>query len=226
MATQTFTTPMAAAQGVRTCGAARPSALKTVRMASLKPASIFGSAVNCKATKASRIGSSRVVVVRAADDKVVVIGLAADSGCGKSTFMRRVTGIFGGTPKPPSGGNPDSNTLISEMTTVICLDDYHSLDRNGRKVEKVTALDPKAQNFELMYQQVRRRPPICPPDAHQMRARRRRLPDAAPRAASNCARCCLRQACAAWLKAMAHAAGVQAAYSATGTQLQNRWRSP
>jgi uncharacterized protein YdeI (YjbR/CyaY-like superfamily) len=51
--------------------------------------------------------------------------------------MRRVTGIFGGDPKPPAGGNPDSNTLISDMTTVICLDDYHSLDREGRKVAKV-----------------------------------------------------------------------------------------
>ena len=38
--------------------------------------------------------------------------------------MRRVTGIFGGDPKPPAGGNPDSNTLISDMTTVrirLCL---------------------------------------------------------------------------------------------------------
>lgn len=154
MATQTFTTAMASAQVVRATGAARPHGLKQAKMAALRPAAIFGSAVSSKAIKASRIGASRVVVVRAADDKVVVIGLAADSGCGKSTFMRRVTGIFGGVPKPPAGGNPDSNTLISEMTTVICLDDYHSLDRNGRKVEKVTALDPKAQNFDLMYEQV------------------------------------------------------------------------
>eukprot|EP00967_Tisochrysis_lutea_P082337 scaffold113981_cov20-Tisochrysis_lutea.AAC.3 len=51
------------------------------------------------------------------------------------------------------GGNPDSNTLISDMTTVICLDDFHSLDRSGRTREKVTALDPKAQNFKLMYEQ-------------------------------------------------------------------------
>ena len=92
--------------------------------------------------------------------------------------MRRMTGIFGGSPKAPegetqhlslvrsspviaraaasqqatdvaakeelkgscydhqntcaaayTGGNPDSNTLISDMTTVICLDDYHCLDR-------------------------------------------------------------------------------------------------
>ncbi len=53
------------------------------------------------------------------------------------------------------GGNPDSNTLISDMTTVICLDDYHSLDRGGRKRESVTALDPKAQNFDLMYEQIK-----------------------------------------------------------------------
>ena len=56
---------------------------------------------------------------------------------------------------PLPGGNPDSNTLISEMTTVICLDDYHLHDRNGRKVAKVTALDEKAQNFDLMYEQVK-----------------------------------------------------------------------
>jgi uridine kinase len=54
-----------------------------------------------------------------------------------------------------TGGNPDSNTLISDMTTVICLDDYHSLDRGGRKRESVTALDPKAQNFDLMYEQIK-----------------------------------------------------------------------
>jgi len=53
------------------------------------------------------------------------------------------------------GGNPDSNTLLSDMTTVICLDDYHMHDRNGRKVAKVTALDEKAQNFDLMYEQVK-----------------------------------------------------------------------
>lgn len=68
-------------------------------------------------------------------------------------------------PTPPSlhsplicqqttGGNPDSNTLISDMTTVICLDDYHSLDRKGRAKEGVTALAPEAQNFDLMAQQV------------------------------------------------------------------------
>ena len=41
------------------------------------------------------------------------------------------------------------------MTTVICLDDYHRLDREGRKREAVTALDEKAQDFDLMYEQVK-----------------------------------------------------------------------
>ena len=95
------------------------------------------------------------VVVCKAGDKTVVVGLAADSGCGKSTFMRRMTGVFGGNAAPPKGGNPDSNTLLSDMTTVICLDDYHSLDRTGRKEANVTALDPKANNFDLMYEQVK-----------------------------------------------------------------------
>ena len=53
------------------------------------------------------------------------------------------------------GGNPDSNTLLSDMTTVVCLDDYHCLDRFGRKEKGVTALDPKAQDFDLMYEQVK-----------------------------------------------------------------------
>ncbi|XP_058079634.1 phosphoribulokinase, chloroplastic-like [Magnolia sinica] len=88
-------------------------------------------------------------------DRTVVIGLAADSGCGKSTFMRRLTSVFGGAAEPPKGGNPDSNTLISDTTTVICLDDYHSLDRYGRKEKGITALDPRANNFDLMYQQVK-----------------------------------------------------------------------
>jgi len=84
-----------------------------------------------------------------------MIGLAADSGCGKSTFMRRITKLFGGDPVPPTGGNPDSNTLLSDLTTVVCLDDYHSLDRFGRSEQKVTALDPVANNFDLMYEQTK-----------------------------------------------------------------------
>ncbi|MCP2731996.1 phosphoribulokinase [Limnofasciculus baicalensis] len=71
-------------------------------------------------------------------DRVVLIAVAGDSGCGKSTFLQRLTDLFG-----------------EEFMTVICLDDYHSLDRKQRKVKGVTALNPKANNFDLMYEQIK-----------------------------------------------------------------------
>ena len=90
----------------------------------------------------------------------IVIGLAADSGCGKSTFMRRVTSTFGGDQCGPLGGGfgaPggwETNTLVSDMATVICLDDYHLNDREGRKVSGLTALNTAEQKFDLMYEHV------------------------------------------------------------------------
>lgn len=90
----------------------------------------------------------------------IIIGVAADSGCGKSTFMRRLTSIFGGDVVGPLGGgfeagSWETNTLVSDLTTVICLDDYHLNDRNGRKVSGLTALNPLENNFDLMYEQVK-----------------------------------------------------------------------
>lgn len=92
-------------------------------------------------------------------EKVLVIGVAADSGCGKSTFMRRLTKVFGGANVGPLGGGFDkgsweTNTLVSDKTTVICLDDYHANDRAGRKVSGLTALNVKEQNFDLMAEQI------------------------------------------------------------------------
>jgi phosphoribulokinase len=71
-------------------------------------------------------------------DRVVLIGVAGDSGCGKSTFLRRLSDLFG-----------------EDFVTVICLDDYHSLDRKQRKTTGITALDPRANNFDLMYEQMK-----------------------------------------------------------------------
>ena len=90
----------------------------------------------------------------------LVIGVAADSGCGKSTFMRRLTSTFGGDVVGPLGGGFgnggwETNTLVSDLTTVICLDDYHLNDRAGRKVSGLTALNPAENNFDLMYEQVK-----------------------------------------------------------------------
>jgi phosphoribulokinase len=89
----------------------------------------------------------------------IVIGLAADSGCGKSTFMRRVTSTFGGEQCGPLGGGfenggHETNTLVSDMATVICLDDYHLNDREGRKVSGLTALNTAEQKFDLMFEHV------------------------------------------------------------------------
>jgi len=104
--------------------------------------------------------SSNLKMALADGVKPIVIGVAADSGCGKSTFMRRLTSIFGGDVVGPLGGGFDSpdgwetNTLVSDLTTVICLDDYHLNDRNGRKESGLTALNPKENDFDLMYEQV------------------------------------------------------------------------
>lgn len=94
------------------------------------------------------------------DEKPIIIGVAADSGCGKSTFMRRLTKVFGGDSEVGllgggfNNGGWETNTLVSEKTTVLCLDDYHANDRAGRKVSGLTALNLKEQNFDLMAEQL------------------------------------------------------------------------
>ncbi|KAK1748810.1 phosphoribulokinase [Skeletonema marinoi] len=40
------------------------------------------------------------------------------------------------------------------MATVICLDDYHLNDREGRKVSGLTALNTAEQKFDLMFEHV------------------------------------------------------------------------
>jgi len=87
-------------------------------------------------------------------EMAVVIGVAADSGCGKSTFMRRMTSIFGGESKLLDIGR-ETNTLVSDMTTVICLDDYHKWDRTGRQSnpewpDGITALHADCQKWDKM----------------------------------------------------------------------------
>jgi len=105
-------------------------------------------------------GSSALNMALKDGQTPIVIGLAADSGCGKSTFMRRVTSTFGGENCGPLGGGFgnggwETNTLVSDMATVICLDDYHLNDRNGRKVSGLTALNTAEQKFDLMYEHVK-----------------------------------------------------------------------
>merc|ERR1712217_141622 len=81
------------------------------------------------------------------DHPPVMIGVAADSGCGKSTFLRRILGALGTEVTP-------GHTAIGDMMTVICLDDYHINDRAGRKETGLTALDAAENDFDLMGKQI------------------------------------------------------------------------
>jgi len=118
------------------------------------------SAFTPKSNMRTAASTSSLNMALAEGVKPIVIGVAADSGCGKSTFMRRLTTIFGGDIVGPLGGGFgaeggwETNTLVSDLTTVICLDDYHLNDRNGRKESGLTALNPLENNFDLMFEQV------------------------------------------------------------------------
>jgi len=133
----------------------------TIAIATTALASVTAFAPTAFMPKVARPASSSLDMSKLAEGQIpVIIGVAADSGCGKSTFMRRLTNIFGGDVVGPLGGGFgkggwETNTLVSDLTTVICLDDYHLNDRNGRKVTKRTALDPLENNFDLMYEQVK-----------------------------------------------------------------------
>lgn len=65
---------------------------------------------------------------------ITLIGIAGDSGAGKSTYVSHLKQLLG-----------------EDSVTVITTDDYHSLDRYERNKIGVTALDPwKANNLGLL----------------------------------------------------------------------------
>jgi phosphoribulokinase len=69
----------------------------------------------------------------------ILVAVGGDSGTGKTTLVSGLQRIFG-----------------PERITNICLDDYHKLDRAGRREARVTALDPRANDLELMRDHIRR----------------------------------------------------------------------
>jgi phosphoribulokinase len=69
----------------------------------------------------------------------ILIAVGGDSGTGKTTLVSGLYRIFG-----------------SERITNICLDDYHKLDRAARKQARVTALNPRANDLDLMLDHVSR----------------------------------------------------------------------
>ncbi|MGB9822079.1 phosphoribulokinase [Thermodesulfovibrio sp.] len=64
--------------------------------------------------------------------KPVLVGIAGDSGSGKSTFVKTLANLLG-----------------EKEVREICFDDYHSLDREERKAVKITPLHPRANNLGL-----------------------------------------------------------------------------
>lgn len=71
----------------------------------------------------------------AASPYIFTIGVAGDSGSGKSTFTQGVRSIFG-----------------SDLVSTITLDDYHRYDREGRTTRGITALDPAANRIDQLEQ--------------------------------------------------------------------------
>jgi len=132
----------------------------TIALAYVTSVSAFTFVPQQNVRSSVRPSSSTLSMSLKEGEKPLIIGVAADSGCGKSTFMRRLTNIFGGERVGPLGGGFgnggwETNTLVSDLTTVICLDDYHLNDRGGRKESGLTALDSRENNFDLMYEQVK-----------------------------------------------------------------------
>ncbi len=67
-----------------------------------------------------------------------MIGVAGDSGSGKTTFTRAIREIFG-----------------AELVSTITMDDYHILDRQQRKEQGITPLDPRASDLDLLARHLR-----------------------------------------------------------------------
>jgi phosphoribulokinase len=67
----------------------------------------------------------------------IFVGIGGDSGSGKTTLVAAFHGVFG-----------------EQSITTVCLDDYHSLDRRERALIGLTPLNPRANNFALMEEQI------------------------------------------------------------------------
>ncbi len=78
----------------------------------------------------ARAPVSNFISVISSSPYIFTIGVAGDSGSGKTTFTRGLREIFGGT-------------LVSTIT----LDDYHLYGREERRSRGVTPLSPEANDF-------------------------------------------------------------------------------
>jgi len=83
--------------------------------------------------KESRMHNKNFKDTIAASPCIFTVGVAGDSGSGKTTFTEAIRSIFG-----------------KDLVSTITLDDYHSLDRAGRREQGITALDPRANRIEQL----------------------------------------------------------------------------
>jgi len=65
--------------------------------------------------------------------RVFVVAVAGDSGSGKTTLSRGIRRLLG-----------------EDLVSTFSMDDYHSLDREGRRVQKITPLNPAANHLDLL----------------------------------------------------------------------------
>lgn len=65
--------------------------------------------------------------------KIFIVGVAGDSGSGKTTFAGGIKKILG-----------------EDLVSSLSLDDYHCLDRVERKKARVTPLNPKANDLDRL----------------------------------------------------------------------------
>jgi phosphoribulokinase len=71
----------------------------------------------------------------AASPYIFTLGVAGDSGSGKTTITEGIRSIFG-----------------SDLVSTITLDDYHRLDREGRREQGLTPLNPRANRIDQLEQ--------------------------------------------------------------------------
>ena len=71
-------------------------------------------------------------------DRPIILGIVGDSAAGKTTLARGIAAILG----------PD-------RVTIICSDDYHRYSRAERAVNKLSALDPKANYIDILELDIR-----------------------------------------------------------------------
>jgi phosphoribulokinase len=71
-------------------------------------------------------------------DHPIILGIVGDSASGKTTLSAGVAQILG-----------------EAHCTVICTDDYHSMDRQARAASGLSALDPRANYVDVLEQHLR-----------------------------------------------------------------------